>query len=388
MAGGAIPMGVKWDLKSGLLSRFDTIRRCFMRLEMLQTIMAAKMRSFITRAMAAAAAVMVLGMGDLARAADVTPFFAGKTLRVLVGFSPGGGYDLYARELARYMGRHIPGNPTVVVQNMPGAGSLKAVNYLYNAAPRDGTVIGTFARGIVFEPLIGRPDGAQFEATKFNWIGSVSNEVGVCGIMSSRSVASWQDMLTKRTLIGASGAGADSDAFSIALRNLFHLPMKIVTGYPGGADMNLAMERGEIDGRCGWSWSSILSTKRDWLVNKQIQITVQIALAKHEDLPDVPLIMDLVNDQQRSAALKVIVSRQSIARPFAAPPEVPTERIDALRRAFDQTAADPNFLAEMHRDALEVRPVAGAEVQNLLEEIYASPPEAVKLARELLIDMP
>ena len=359
-----------------------------MPLEMLQTIMAAKMRSFITRAMTAAVAIMVLGIGDLARAAEVAPFFAGKTLRVLVGFSPGGGYDLYARELARYMGRHIPGNPTVVVQNMPGAGSLKAVNYLYNAAPRDGTVIATFARGIVFEPLIGRPDGAQFEATKFNWIGSVSNEVGVCGIMSSRSVASWQDMLTKRTLIGASGAGADSDAFSIVLRNLFHLPMKIVTGYPGGADMNLAMERGEIDGRCGWSWSSILSTKRDWLVNKQIQITVQIALAKHEDLPDVPLIMDLVNDQQRSAALKVIVSRQSIARPFAAPPEVPTERIDALRRAFDQTAADPNFLAEMHRDALEVRPVAGAEVQKLMEEIYASPPEAVKLARELLTDMP
>ena len=195
-----------------------------MRLEMLQIIMAAKMRSFITRAMTAAAAVMVLGMGDLAHAADVTPFFAGKTLRVLVGFSPGGGYDLYARELARYMGRYVPGNPTVVVQNMPGAGSLKAVNYLYNAAPRDGTVIATFARGIVFEPLIGRPDSAQFEATKFNWIGSVSNEVGVCGIMSSRSVASWQDMLTKRTLIGASGPGADSDAFSIVLRNLFHLP--------------------------------------------------------------------------------------------------------------------------------------------------------------------
>jgi tripartite-type tricarboxylate transporter receptor subunit TctC len=378
--------GLNGELKSGLLSRIDTIRRCFVRLEMLQTMLAAK--TFITRAMTAAAAVMVLGMSDLARAADVTPFFAGKTLRVLVGFSPGGGYDLYARELARYIGRHVPGNPTVVVQNMPGAGSLKAVNYLYNAAPRDGTVIATFARGIVFEPLIGRPDGAQFEATKFNWIGSVSNEVGVCGIMSSRSVASWQDMLTKRTLIGASGAGADSDAFSIVLRNLFHLPMKIVTGYPGGADMNLAMERGEIDGRCGWSWSSILSTKRDWLVNKQIQITVQIALAKHEDLPDVPLIMDLVNDQQRSAALKVIVSRQSIARPFAAPPQVPMERIDALRRAFDQTAADPNFLAEMRRDALEVRPVPGADVQKLMEEIYASPPEAVKLARELLIDMP
>ena len=359
-----------------------------MRIEVLQTTITAKMRSFAIRAVTVASAVIAPGAGDPARAAEATPFFAGKTLRILVGFSAGGGYDLYARELARYMGRHMRGNPTVVVQNMPGAGSLKAVNYLYNAAPRDGTVIATFARGIVFEPLIGHPDGAQFEATKFNWIGSVSNEVGVCGIMSSRGIASWQDMLTKRTLIGASGAGADSDAFSVVLRNLFHLPMKIVSGYPGGADMNLAMERGEIDGRCGWSWSSILSTKRDWLVNKQIQLTLQIALAKHEDLPDVPLIMDLVSDPARGAALKVIVSRQSIARPFAAPPDVPPERIDTLRRAFDETVADADFLSEMRREALEVRPVGGAEVQKLMQEIYASPLDAVKLARELLVDMP
>jgi tripartite-type tricarboxylate transporter receptor subunit TctC len=336
----------------------------------------------------AAFAAMSLTGGNHACAAEATPFFTGKTLRILVGFSPGGGYDLYARELGRYLGRHVPGNPAVVVQNMPGAGSLKAVNFLYNAAPRDGTVIATFARGIVFEPLIGHPDGAQFEATKFNWIGSVSNEVGVCGIMSSRGIASWQDMLTKRTLIGASGAGADSDALSIVLRNLFKLPMKIVTGYPGGADMNLAMERGEIDGRCGWSWSSILSAKRDWLINKQIQITLQIALAKHEDLPDVPLIMDLVNDPGPNAALKVIVSRQSIARPFAAPPEVPAERVEVLRRAFDGTMKDADFLAEMRREMLEVRPVGGAELQSLMREIYASPPEVVKLARDLLVDTP
>ena len=277
-----------------------------------------------------------------------TPFFAGKTLRILVGFSPGGGYDLYARELGRYMD-HLAGNPAVVVQNMPGAGSLKAVNYLYNAAPRDGTVIATFARGIVFEPLIGHPDGAQFEAAKFNWVGSVSNEVGVCGIMGSRGIASWQDMLTKRTLIGASGAGADSDAFSIVLRNLFKLPMKIVTGYPGGADMNLAMERGEIDGRCGWSWSSILSTKRDWLVNKQIRITLQIALAKHEDLPDVPLIMDLVNDP--AAARRSRSSSRGKASPG------PSRRRPRCRRnawipcdgRSMRPMADPEFLAEMRR---------------------------------------
>jgi tripartite-type tricarboxylate transporter receptor subunit TctC len=323
-----------------------------------------------------------------ARAAESNPFFAGKTVRILVGFSPGGGYDLYARELGRFLGRHIPGNPSVVVQNMVGAGSLKAVNFLYNAAPRDGTVLATFARGIVFEPLIGHLDGAQFDAPKFNWIGSVSNEVSVCAINTSRGIFTWADMLTKKTLIGASGAGADSDVFPIVLRNLFQLPMRVVTGYPGGSDLNLAMERGEIDGRCGWSWTSIVSRNRDWLTSKRIQITLQIALAKHEDLPDVPLIMDLVSDPRRIAALKLIVSRQSIARPFAAPPDVPAERIETLRRAFDATMRDQDFLADMRSQVLEVRPVGGAEVQDLMREIYASPPDVVKLAREILVDTP
>jgi len=333
-------------------------------------------------------ATIAITLAAPTNAAETDAFFAGKTVRILVGFSAGGGYDVYARELGRYLGRHIPGNPAIAVQNMAGAGSLKAVNYLYNAAPRDGTVLATFARGIVFEPLIGHLDGAQFEAPKFNWIGSVSNEVSVCAINSSRGIVTWQDMLTTKTLIGASGAGADSDVFPIVLRNLFQLPMRIVTGYPGGADLNLAMERGEIDGRCGWSWTSIVSRNRDWLAGKRIRITLQIALAKHEDLPDVPLITDLVSDPRRDAALKLIVSRQSIARPFAAPPEVPAERVETLRQAFDATMRDPDFLAEMRGQSLEVRPVGGAEVQTLMRDIHASPPEVVKLARELLVDMP
>jgi tripartite-type tricarboxylate transporter receptor subunit TctC len=319
---------------------------------------------------------------------DTGSSFAGKTVRVVVGFSPGGGYDIYARELARYLGRHIPGHPAVVVQNMAGAGSLKAVNFLFNAAPRDGTVLATFSRGIVFEPLIGHLDGAQFDAPKFNWIGSISDEVGVCAINASRGIATWQDMLTTKTVIGASGAGADSDAFPIVLRNLFHLPMRIVTGYPGGADVNLAMERGEVDGRCGWSWTSILSRNRDWLTDKRIRITLQIALAKHEDLPDVPLITDLVSDPRQVAALKLIVSRQGIARPFAAPPEVLPERIATLRQAFDATMRDPDFLAEMRSQALDVRPLSGGAVQALMRDIYASPPDVVKLARDILVDTP
>jgi tripartite-type tricarboxylate transporter receptor subunit TctC len=346
-------------------------------------VTAAVRRMFIA-ALATAATVIPAP----AEAQDTNSFFAGKTVRIVVGFSAGGGYDIYARELSRYLGRHIPGHPLVVVQNMAGAGSLKAVNFLFNAAPRDGTMLATFSRGIVFEPLVGRLDGALFEAPKFNWIGSISDEVSVCAINASRGITTWQDMLTTKTLIGASGAGADSDAFPIVLRNLFHLPMRIVTGYPGGADLNLAMERGEIDGRCGWSWTSIVSRNREWLTDKRIRITLQIALAKHEDLLDVPLIMELVSDPRQNAALKLIVSRQSIARPFAAPPEVPPERIEILRQAFDATMRDQDFLAEMRSQTLEVRPLGGAAVQKLMRDIYATAPDIVKLAREMLVDMP
>jgi tripartite-type tricarboxylate transporter receptor subunit TctC len=323
-----------------------------------------------------------------AGAADTDPFYAGKTIRVLVGFGPGGGYDLYARTLGRFLGRHIAGEPAVVVQNMPGAGSLKVVNYLFNAAPRDGTALATFARGIVYEPILGRPDGAQFEAPKFNWIGSIANEVSVCAFNAPRGIATWQDMVTKKTLIGASGTGADSDVFPTVLRNLFALPMRIVTGYPGGAELVLAMERGEIDGRCGWSWTSLLARNRDMLTAKRITVPLQIALQRHEDLADVPTIMELPGDPRRDAALRLIVSRQAIARPFAAPPGVAPERIETLRVAFDATMRDTEFLSEMHNLGLEVRPVGGAEVQSLMREIHTSPPDVLKLAREILVESP
>jgi tripartite-type tricarboxylate transporter receptor subunit TctC len=267
---------------------------------------------------------------------------------------------------------------------MPGAGSLKVVNYLYNAAPRDGTALATFARGIVFEPLLGHTEGTQFDAARLNWIGSISNEVGVCGLMRSSGIATWADMRTKPFKIGASGSGADSDIFPIVLRNLFRLPMKLVAGYQGGAEMVLAMERREIDGRCGWSWTSLVSRDKALYDAGAIAVTLQIALARHEDLPDVPLVTDLVDDPQKLAALKLIVSRQNIARPFAAPPGVPAERVAALRRAFDETMRDPDFLAEAAQLALEVRPASGAQVQALFGEIYAAPPEVVSMAAEMI----
>ena len=321
-----------------------------------------------------------------ARAADAD-FYAGKTVQVLIGFSSGGGYDLYARTVARYLGRHLPGKPQLVPQNMPGAGSLKVVNYLYNVAPKDGTAIALFAPGVVAEPLLGRGGGSQFDAPKFSWIGSVSQEVSVCAFMASAGIKTWHDMQTKKYVIGASGGGAESDVFATVLRNMFHLPLKIVTGYPGGTEINLAMERHEVDGRCGWSWTSLLSRSKAMLTSKADR---RGAADRARDgirspyLDGVPLIMDLTHEPAQQAALKLIVSRQSIARPFAAPPGVPAERVRMLREAFDATMKDPEFLAEAQKAELDVRPVSGTAVEALIKEIYASPPEAVKLATEVM----
>jgi tripartite-type tricarboxylate transporter receptor subunit TctC len=340
----------------------------------------------LKRLVACVAAAGCLGFSYLApaHAADaVADFYKGRTVQVLVGFGPGGGYDLYARTLARYMGHHIPGNPTMVPQNMPGAGGIKAMNYLYNVARKDGATIGTFARGLVIEPLLGHAQGTQFEAAKFTWIGSVSNEVSVCAFWNTSPIKTWQDMQTKPNTIGASAAGADSEIFPTVLKNLFHLPSKVITGYSdGGAAIDLGMERGEIMGRCGWSWSSLLSQSKPLLDGKKINIVLQLALQKHEDLPNVPLVMDLPTTPQNKAALKLIVSRQSIARPFAAPPGIPADRAQALRAAFDATMKDPQFLAEAKRLNLEVRPVPGTEVEKLIKELYASPPDVVKLAAQ------
>src|SRR6476469_7116806 len=299
-------------------------------------------------------------LGTAPAAAAETDFYSGKTVQVLIGFSSGGGYDIYARTLARHMGRHIPGNPRLIPQNMPGAGSLKAVNYLYNVAPKDGTAIAGFAPGVVVEPLLGRSEGTQFDAPKFTWLGSISQEVSVCAFIKAAGIKTWQDMQTKRSVIG----------------------------YPGGTEIILAMERHEVDGRCGWSWTSLLSRSKALLDNQRIDITLQIGLQKDKALPDVPLIMDLTSDALKKAALKLIVSRQSIARPFAAPPGIPAERARLLRVAFDATMNDPEFRAEASKLNLDVEPVNGAEVEALLKEIYASPPDVVRLATELVREGP
>ena len=329
----------------------------------------------------ALAGMMILG--HQATAADVASFYKGRTVTIDIGYSAGGGYDIYARVLARHLGDHIPGNPTVIPQNMTGAGSLKVVNYLYNIAPKDGTVIATFARGMAMEPLLDK-QGIEFDAQKLTWIGSITNEVSVCAFRADSGIKTWDDMLTKSYTVGGTGSGSDTDVFPNVLRSLFHMKMKLATGYPGGEDVVLALERGEVNGRCGWSWSSLMSRNRPMYEQKQIFVPVQLSLNKHEDLPDVPLVMDLSKDPKIAAALKLIFARQTLARPYAAPPNMPADRVQALRAAFDATMKDPAFLSEAKQTDLEVRPVSGEDMQKLVAELYQTAPEVVQIAADAI----
>jgi len=327
-----------------------------------------------------AACCLVLA-ASAARADDaaLARFYKGRNIQLYIGYSAGGGYDIYARVLARHMSDHIPGNPTIVPQNMPGAGSLRLANYLYNVAPKDGTAFATFARGMATEPLLGG-QGTQFDARKFTWLGSVTDEVSVCAFWHTSGVATWQDMLTKQYTVGGTGSASDTDVFPNAIKRIFDLKLKLVTGFPGGSDVVLALERGEVNGRCGWSWSSLVSRSKRLYDEKQIFVPVQLALHKHEDLPDVPVIVDLTQDQKRLAALRLIFARQTMARPYVAPPGLPEDRKQALRTAFEETMKDPDFLAEAQKTELEVHPVTGAEIDKLLGELYATPKDVIQLA--------
>jgi len=332
-----------------------------------------------------AVGALVLGLWSVAagRADSVADFYRGRTVEVYVGYSTGGGYDIYARMLARHMGRFIPGNPTLLPKNMEGAGSLRLANWLANAAPRDGTAFGTIGRGTAFDPVLGQP-GAQFAAGDLSWIGSMNQEVSICASWATSGVASFEDLLTKELLVGAVSNNDDTGQFAKVMNTVLGTKLKIVAGYPGGNDVVLAMERGEVQGRCGWSWSSVLAARMSWWKEKKINILVQLALTKHPDLPDVPLVTDLAKNDAQRQMLRMIFARQVMGRPFVAPPGVPKERVAALRKAFMDTLADPDFLADCAKAKLEIAPVPGDKVEALVKEIYATPAEVAKQAAAAL----
>ena len=322
-----------------------------------------------------------LALAALAVSAWGQDFYKGRTVELYIGYSVGGGYDIYARLLARHLGRHLPGRPVVVPKNMEGAGSLRLANWLAKAAPRDGTVFGTIGRGIAFDPLLGT-EGAQFKATEFGWLGSANDEVSVCAAWGKSGISRFEDLYARPVFVGGTGAGADTDLFPKVMNNILGTKLRLVTGYPGGNDITLAMQRGEVEARCGWSWSSVKTNHPQWVKDGTIKLLVQLSLEKHADLPDVPLIMDFIKTAEQRAILRLVFARQVMGRPFLAPPGVPAERLAVLRRAFMETMKDPAFLAEAEKIKLEITPVDGEAVQRLVAEIYATPREIVRQAAQ------
>lgn len=320
-----------------------------------------------------------------AHADPVADFYKGKNLTIIVGYSAGGGYDVYARAIGRYINRHIPGSPNIVVTNMPGAGSLASVNFLYNVAPKDGTVIATFGRGIPMEPLIGSGK-FQFEATKLNYIGSASTELSVCAVTQKSKARTFEDTLTTEIAMGGEGAGSDPDTYANLVKALTGARFKLVTGYPGGNDMAMAAERGELDGRCGWSWGSVKATRPTWVSGPDaLRVLLQLSVERSPEMPNVPTIYEKTKSDSDKQVVRLIVSRQIIARPFAAPPEVPADRLAALRSAFSATMKDKEFLAEADKLKLEiVDPVSGVDMQKLIADLYKSPPDVLARAKEVM----
>ena len=337
--------------------------------------------TFSRLALAGLAYVGFLGLGHAQDAAD---FYRGKTVDVYVGYSVGAGYDLYARLVGRHLGKHIPGNPTVIVKNMEGAGSLRLVNWLYSAAPKDGTALGTFSRGAPFDPILGRT-GAKFDPVNFAWVGSANNEVSVCVAMRESNVATFDDLKKQEIVVGSSGVTSDDNTFPLVLNKMFGTKMRVITAYPGGNEVTLAMERGEVSGRCGWSWSSLLSAYAHWVKDKKVNILAQFGLSKHADLPNVPLVTDFARNDQERQALRLVFARQPLGRPFSAPPGLPPERLNALRRAFDATMKDKEFVAEANKANIEINPMSGLEIEQLIRQIYAETPKDVaKMVAEMI----
>lgn len=323
-----------------------------------------------------------LAAPGVALADSVEDFFSGTTVTLYIGYSTGGGYDTYGRLVATHMGRHIPGNPTIVPTNMPGAGSLRLANWLYEAAPRDGSAFGIVARTVAFEPLLGN-DAATFDASQFNYIGNANTEYSLCAALNSSGVTDIESARTTQLLVGGTGTASDPNQQANISNAALGTQMVIIDGYPGGNDISLAMERGEIQGRCGWSWSTIKATQLPLIESGEVTLLYQFASRPHPELQNVPLAVDLAQDDAGRALVAFITAPQEMGRPFFAPPEVPQERVDALQAAFMATMEDPEFLAAAAAAGLEVAPSSGDDLQTLVQSIYATDPAVV----EQLIDV-
>ncbi|HEY2230345.1 MAG TPA: tripartite tricarboxylate transporter substrate-binding protein [Xanthobacteraceae bacterium] len=332
--------------------------------------------------------VALLGIGfatGSTQADPVADFYHGKTLSLIIGTSSGNDYDFRGRLLARHMARHIPGEPTIVPQNMPGAGGIKAANYLASIAPHDGTTLHMIMSNMMSSEAIGA-QGAQFDTRKFFWVGNTSSTPNVTVSWYKSGVTSIEQVKTRQLIVGAPG-GTVGVIYATAMNGLLGTKFKIVTGYPGGNEVNLALERGEIDGRASNSWASWKTTHPDWVKDQKIIVLVQVGLKRAPDLPDVPLLSELAGNDMDRQVLTFLSADTAIARALVTTPDTPPERVAALRRAFDETMRDPAFLAEADQATLDVIPLGGAESQGIADSIVNTPPEVIARAKLLLGDL-
>jgi len=314
-------------------------------------------------------------------------FYASKQVSMLVGSSVGGGYDTYARLVARHWPKFIPGSPTIVVQNMPAAGSLVAMNTLANTSPNDGTTIGAVQNHIAIEPVMGSTgpvENARYDGRKMNWLGSTSREIPVVVAWGNSPVRSFEDTLRQEMLVGTSGAATADSVYSRLMNQIIGTKFKIIEGYKGNPELSMAAERGEIMGRTGWFVSGMLASHGKQIADGHIRVLVQLASEKHPALPNVPLITDFVKDPAQRAQIEFSLSWLEAGRPFVAPPNVPADRVKILRESFMKVVGSPEFIEEAQKMSLDVSPMSGEEVQALVNRIYATPSDVIRPVKEIM----
>jgi len=318
-----------------------------------------------------------------ASADPVSDFYKDRQITMILSADAGGGYASYANAFAPYLSAHIPGKPKIIVQFMPGAGGLRAMNYLYSAAPKDGSVIALVHSSVPFAPLYGI-SAAKFDPRKMDWIGSIDATSGICVAWHTSKVKGWQDLFNKQYVVGGSGAGSQMETLPAMLNKLFGTKIKVISGYKGGNEVYLAMERGEVDGRCGSLVSSINSTRPDWFAQKKVSVPVQIALERDPQFPDSPALIEFAKDQRTRQILQLILAPMAMDRPILTPPGVPAERIAALKAAFHAAMVDPAFLADAKKQRIEVKEVSGEKVAQIINGAFAMPADVVKAANDAM----
>jgi len=344
-----------------------------------ETLDAPRMRRPVRSAFVMAA--FCLGLASPAAAQDVAAFYRGKTMRIVVGFSAGGGYDIYARVLARHIGRHIPGNPTVVVQNMPGAASLKSVQYLTTGAPADGTLITTFNPGLITQSLTVPEKVGGLNFLDYAWVGNVSEDFRVCYTWNGTGIKTWQDLLARpKVNFGNTGVGTSAYIDNRILSELFGVKVNMVKGYPGSADKRIAIERGELDGDCG-SWTSM---PEEWLRDSKITVHIRFSRTLVPGMPaSAGSAREILGDPRKQQIFGLLTASAVVGRPYIAPQAVPADRLAALRAAFDATMKDPEFLADSEKQHLLVTPMTGGEVETFIKDLYRTPPDIAAAAKEI-----